>query len=83
MKVKGSYTLRLTRSLQEPGGPCTKSMEFSESRMERVHKYYRITRIEMKHSQSRTRRALLLYKMFCLEPEGYYRCTKNMAIAPF
>ena len=26
----------LTRSLREPGGPCTKSMEDSESRMERV-----------------------------------------------
>ena len=24
----------LTRSLREPGGPCTKSMEVSESRME-------------------------------------------------
>ena len=24
------------RSLREPGGPCTKSMEVSESRMERV-----------------------------------------------
>ena len=30
----------LTRSLREPGGPCAKSMEVSESRMERV-KYYR------------------------------------------
>ena len=28
----------LTRSLREPGGPCTKSMEVSESRMERVKK---------------------------------------------
>ena len=27
---------QLTRSLREPGGPCTKSMEVSESRMERV-----------------------------------------------
>ena len=26
----------LTPSLREPGGPCTKSMEVSESRMERV-----------------------------------------------
>ena len=26
----------LTRSLREPGVPCTKSMEFSESSMERV-----------------------------------------------
>ena len=26
----------LTRSLREPGGPCTKSLEVSESRMERV-----------------------------------------------
>ena len=26
----------LTRSLREPGGPCAKSMEVSESRMERV-----------------------------------------------
>ena len=26
----------LTRSLRVPGGPCTKSMEVSESRMERV-----------------------------------------------
>ena len=26
----------LTRSLREPGGPCTKSMEVSESRMEGV-----------------------------------------------
>ena len=26
----------LTRSLRELGGPCTKSMEVSESRMERV-----------------------------------------------
>ena len=28
----------LTRSLREQGGPCTKSMEVSESRMERVKK---------------------------------------------
>ena len=28
----------LTRSQREPGGPCTKSMEVSESRMERVKK---------------------------------------------
>ena len=27
----------LTRSLRAPGGPCTKSMEVSESRMERVN----------------------------------------------
>ena len=27
----------LTRSLRDPGGPCTKSMEVSESRMERVN----------------------------------------------
>ena len=27
---------QLTRSLREPGGTCTKSMEVSESRMERV-----------------------------------------------
>ena len=26
----------LTRSLRKPNGPCTKSMEVSESRMERV-----------------------------------------------
>ena len=26
----------LTRALREPGGPCTKSMELSVSRMERV-----------------------------------------------
>ena len=30
------YGSRLTRSLREPGGPCTKSMEVSESRMERL-----------------------------------------------
>ena len=29
-------TIQLTRSLREPGGPCTMSMEVSESRMERV-----------------------------------------------
>ena len=29
--------LMLTRSLREPGGPCTKSMDVSESRMERVN----------------------------------------------
>ena len=29
--------LLLTRSLREPGGPCTKSMDVSESRMERVN----------------------------------------------
>ena len=28
----------LTRSLWEPGGPCTKSMEVSESRMERINR---------------------------------------------
>ena len=33
--IIGSF---LTRSLREPGGPCTKSMEVSESRMERVNK---------------------------------------------
>ena len=32
--------LNLTRSLREPGGPCTKSMGASESRMERVNKHY-------------------------------------------
>ena len=31
-----AYESQLTRSLREPGGPCTKSMEVSESRMERV-----------------------------------------------
>ena len=30
--------VKLTRSLRKPGGPCTKSMEVSESRMERVKK---------------------------------------------
>ena len=30
----------LTRSLREPGGPCTKSMEVPESRMERVNSEY-------------------------------------------
>ena len=34
--VYQNYTLALTHSLREPGGPCTKSMEVSESRMERV-----------------------------------------------
>ena len=29
--------LGLTRSLREPGGPCTKSMGVSESRMQRVN----------------------------------------------
>ena len=29
--------IKLTRSLWEPGGPCTKSMEVSECRMERVN----------------------------------------------
>ena len=29
-------TCKLTRSLREPAGHCTKSMEVSESRMERV-----------------------------------------------
>ena len=29
--------LPLTHSLREPGGPCAKSMEVSESRMERVN----------------------------------------------
>ena len=28
--------MQLTRSLREPSGPCTKSMEVFESRMERV-----------------------------------------------
>ena len=32
-----SLIFMLTRSLREPGGPCTKSMEVSESRMERVN----------------------------------------------
>ena len=31
-----TWIRQLTRSLREPGGPCTKSMEVSESRMERV-----------------------------------------------
>ena len=31
-----AFMKRLTRSLREPAGPCTKSMEVSESRMERV-----------------------------------------------
>ena len=31
-----SLQTMLTRSVQEPGGPCTKSMEVAESRMERV-----------------------------------------------
>ena len=31
-----NLTQNLTRSLQEPGGPCTKSMEVSESCMEWV-----------------------------------------------
>ena len=32
----GGLSARLTRSLREPGGPCTKSMKVSESRMEWV-----------------------------------------------
>ena len=32
----------LTRSLREPGGPCTNSMEVSESRMKRVKGYQSI-----------------------------------------
>ena len=39
--LKGKYEKNfqnvLTHSLREPGGPCTKSMEVSESRMERVN----------------------------------------------
>ena len=39
----------LTRSLREPGGPCTKSMEVSESRMERVTKVlYLLQHIKLK-----------------------------------
>ena len=34
-KKTGDFSL--TRSLREPDGPCTKSMELSESRMERVN----------------------------------------------
>ena len=38
--------LLLTRSLREPGGPCTKSMEVSESCMERVNtKQYLFSKI--------------------------------------
>ena len=41
-KIKGSerklsQIVPLTRSLREPGRPCTKSMEYSESRMKRVN----------------------------------------------
>ena len=37
MKPGPEYHIKvLTRSLREPGGPCTKSMEVPESRMERV-----------------------------------------------
>ena len=37
LKMKPSCSNILTRSLREPGGPCTKSVEVSESRMERVN----------------------------------------------
>ena len=37
MPSENSNLFILTRSLREPGGPCTKSMEVSESRMERVN----------------------------------------------
>ena len=36
--------LNLTRSLREPGGPCTKSMEVLESRMERVKTFLVVLR---------------------------------------
>ena len=35
-QIKTFFFFFLTRSLREPGGPCTKSMEVSKSRMERV-----------------------------------------------
>ena len=36
--------LNLTRSLREPGGPCTKSMEVLESRMEQVKTFLVVLR---------------------------------------
>ena len=39
--------------------------------------------LQIKDVPLRTRRALLLYKVFRWEPEGRYCCTKSMAIAPF
>ena len=36
-EIQFCHSSVLTRSLREPGGPCTKSMEVSESRMERVN----------------------------------------------
>ena len=41
----------LTRSLREPGGPCTKSMEVSESRMERV-KFHSVYLNQLKNGQA-------------------------------
>ena len=40
---------KLTRSLREPGGPCTKSMEVSKSRMERVNGYFFCLRPVISH----------------------------------
>ena len=45
VKMKPWKNAPLTRSLREPGGPCTKSMEVSESRMERV-KWFKEVKIE-------------------------------------
>ena len=39
--LKTKFTFELTRSLREPGGPCTKSMEVSESRIERVKAWHK------------------------------------------
>ena len=50
----------LTRSLRAPGGPCTKSMEVSESRMERVN-----IRIYEKQSLERTPKDITIIKSVC------------------
>ena len=46
------FVENLPRSLQEPGGPCTMSMEVSESRMERVNKDWNVKHRISRFSQN-------------------------------
>ena len=75
LKAHDERLLVLTRSLWEPGGPCTKSMAVSESRMERVNKhkgsvellYSRHQNVTSGHTESR-----------CVE----YQCLLALSISP-
>ena len=74
------FKMSLTRSLREPGGPCTKPMEVSESRMERVKRTEYIKHYLFKPTLTCIQNVFKMYLTRSLrEPGG--PCTKPMEVS--